>query len=130
MKLFSAFEDFVRTTLGSVPGELRRLRFLASMRNKDRYEHWGLSRTYGEEAAQRAINDAHAETFERTLTTPLPKVYQDEVSNTGREPDPLGKDTPVQLLLPTDLRGGSPRHLGLIVRIVGLLKRSSAKPGT
>ncbi len=125
MKLLSAYEDFVQTTLSQIPNVLDRLRFIARMRKGEQYEHWGLAKVFGKEAAQRAISDSHADTFEQTLTTPIPKL--DVETESSQQNSSLSN----RQMLPADLRGGSRRHLNWILRVVYLLGRSRrcANPG-
>lgn len=118
MKLLGAFEDFVGNTLTRMPNTLRRLQFIAGMRSAEGYEHWGMSKVYGRDAAQRAIGEAHANTFEQVLTTPIPRLAEGELEEAAR--DLANGDT----MLPSDLRGGSKRHLSWILKAVYLLRRS------
>lgn len=126
MKLLSAYEDFVRGTLSKIPNALDRLRFVAEMRRAGQYEHWGLSKTHGREAAERGIGEAHADTFEEVLSTPVPNL---ENSVEATPEPPRGDD--LSRMLPMDLRGGTKRHLNWIVKVIWLLGRSrrDSSPG-
>lgn len=125
MKLFGALEDFVSETLAQFPSRLGKLRFIAEMRNHGRYEHWGMSRTYGDDVAQRAMAEAHADVFEKALTTPVPTLAEEDNS-------PPQESKPLLIHLengsPSDLRGGTERHFKWIWRVVELLHRSSQRP--
>ena len=64
MRLKSAIEDFEANTLGAVPGLLGRLSYVGRLRDGNatgngRYEHWGLAKVYGDDAAQFAIRASH-----------------------------------------------------------------------
>jgi len=125
MKLFGALEDFVNETLAQLPSSLGKLRFISEMRKDNRYEHWGLSKTYGEEAAQQAIAEAHADTFEHTLTTPVPTLAEEAHTTDTEPPVPfLNPDA----VLPSDLRGGTERHFKWILKVVDLLHHSHRRP--
>ena len=66
--LKSVKEDLQARTLHAVSGLLGKFEYFASLRQNDgSYSHWGLSRVYGEEAAQRALAEAH-----RNLRIPDP----------------------------------------------------------
>lgn len=125
MKLFGALESFVNETLGQIPGRLGKLRFIAEMRNKDHYEYWGMSKMYGDEVTQRAIAEAHADEFEKTLTTPVPELADEVDSSESSLPTlPLRLDSAV----PSDLRGGTKRHFRWVLKVVELLHHSPQPP--
>lgn len=118
MKLLSAYEDFVKGTLSKIPNALDRLRFIAEMRRDGRYEHWGLAKTYGREAAQEGVSEAHSDTFEEVLATPVPNLENPDESTTEKQVEHASD------MLPADPRGGSRRHLNWILRVVSLLRQS------
>lgn len=70
--------DFSATSLATLPDVFSRLAFLASLRDFSTggYVHWGLSRTYGEEVAQRALQLVHHQLFREAGTLPLPELTQ------------------------------------------------------
>jgi len=60
MTLKSAFEDLSLTTLEAVSGYLRKLEYLAGLReDKGEYSHWGFRKVHGETSARKAFNTAH-----------------------------------------------------------------------
>ena len=124
MKLFSAVEDFVNESLASIPSQLGRLRFIAAMNKNGIYKHWGMSKRHGADEAQKAISEAHSDSFEKVLTSPVPNLVSED-----REIAASSGSQEVELAsaLPSDLRGGTPRHLKWILRVVGLLNRDSMK---
>jgi hypothetical protein len=78
MPLFSALEDLEATTLKAIAGSLRRLEYLARLRQKDgTYAHWGLARVHGELRARRALADAHRAQLSNILATPIRKLEKD-----------------------------------------------------
>ncbi len=68
MTFKSAFEDLSRTTLEAVAGYLRKLEYLAGLReSKGGYSHWGFSKVYGETPAKTALITAHREAVSEVL---------------------------------------------------------------
>ena len=60
MRLKSAIEDFEANTLEAVSGSLGRLSYVGSLHDGEGgYEHWGLAKVHGREAARRAIGHSH-----------------------------------------------------------------------
>jgi hypothetical protein len=59
--------------------EYPRFAYVAGLRLSagEPYAHWGLTRVYGEEAAQQAIADAHGKLFLHLLRTPLRNLRHD-----------------------------------------------------
>lgn len=121
MKLFGALEDFVNETLAQIPGRLKRLGFVAEMHQGGRYQHWGLSKTYGDDVAQRAIAEAHSDSFEKVLTTPVSQLAEEDRMADSESP---GFKKNSDAALPEDMRGGTKRHFRWILRVVDLLHRS------
>ncbi len=78
MRLKSALEDFEKNTLGAVRGVLAKLSYVGRLHDgKGKYEHWGLARVYGEDAAQRALGASHREVLSEVLKKPLPALLHD-----------------------------------------------------
>jgi hypothetical protein len=78
MRLKSAREDFETNTLGAVPGLLGRLSYVGRLQdNKGKYEHWGLAKVYGNEAAQGAISASHRVLLSEVLKKPLASLLKD-----------------------------------------------------
>jgi hypothetical protein len=85
MRLKSAFEDFEANTLGGVPGWLGRLSYVGRLLDGDGvYEHWGLAKVYGDEAAQRAMRASHRALLSAVLRKPL-AVLLKEVASCSNE---------------------------------------------
>ncbi len=124
MTLVSAYEDFRTRTLGALPGLWARLRYLAGLRTPDgAYRHWGMSRTYGPEAAQKAAAAAHSEIFLQFLRTPLQQLAREFSDATTSSGEPLDW----KLFVPGDLGGGSEKHFNSIVSALLTLPRSRRK---
>ena len=90
MRLKSALEDFEANTLGAVPGLLGRLSYVAGLRDEKgtgtgRYEHWGLARVYGDDAAQSAICASHRVLLSEVLKKPLAVLLKDVPASCANE---------------------------------------------
>jgi|SRR5579863_6004815 len=78
MTLKSALQDVRETTLAAVSGLLGKLSYLASLRRvHGGYQHWGIARVYGSEAAERALKTAHGEVLALVLRAPLASLTED-----------------------------------------------------
>jgi hypothetical protein len=116
MALFSAYEDFMKRTLGALDGTWAKLVFVTSLRGeKDHYEHWGLEYTHGPKAARAAVVKAHSEIFQQVLESPIPEL-QHEVSE---------ELTNAEQMIPTQRNGCSPEHFRYLVKALSFLKSRS-----
>ena len=116
MTISSAYEDFCLHTLSALAGAWQRLHYLAGMRAPDgRYRHWGLARTYGEAAAQRALAQAHTELFLQVLRMPL--------SSLAQESSP-GDLVELASYVPGNLEGGTAEHFNSIVSALKALSEA------
>ena len=78
MTLNSALEDLRASTLKALSGSLRKLEYLANLRDaKGNYTHWGLARVHGEWAANRALEQEHRLMVSRILSTPLQRLLEE-----------------------------------------------------
>ena len=78
MRLKSALEDFEANTLGAVPGSLGRLAYIGRLHDGDgTYDHWGLAKVYGDDAAQSAICASHRVLLSEVLKKPLAVLLKD-----------------------------------------------------
>jgi hypothetical protein len=126
MTLFSAYEDFVHRTLGSLPGPLARLGYLASLRDDAvDYCHWGMSRTFGQGNASEALAQAHREAWLEVLRTPIPALLAEtQNSETGSE---AWREQPEQLA-PPNASGATKRHFNSILLALSLLSQAAKEP--
>ncbi len=132
MTLFSTTDDFCRTTLENISGVFGKLDYLAGLRGDDgRYQHWGLTRVYGEEAAQRAMAEAHRLVFLEILRMPLPRLIKDLARASGAQElglrnflEDLHRRLPT--LVPPELGGGSVKHFNSVVLSLLTLARNSS----
>lgn len=130
MPIFSALEDLQSTTLKAIAGSLRRLEYLAGLRQEDgSYAHWGLARVYGDVRAKRALAEAHRAQVSTILATPIRKLEKDVCKSSeeaGLAPaaylEKLSSST--LQLLPTNPGAGSTRHLSSVLHALSSLLRS------
>jgi hypothetical protein len=128
MALRSALEDLLGTTLAEVAGTVGKVGYLASLRDaaSGTYAHWGLTRTYGEIAAQQALVEAHRMLFLRMLRTPLRALRDDVEVSSGALKMTAGEfmeqlQSQATALLPQDLGGGSARHFSSVLHALSSL---------
>jgi hypothetical protein len=120
MALLNANEDFVTRSLGALGNVWERLAYVAGLRNSGgRYEHWGMSQTYGRNTAQKAMAEAHSELFQQTLSTPL-RDLQEPFSRAIR---PAAKENYV----PEDTKGCCPEHMEYVVEALTALSLQAAQ---
>ncbi len=131
--LFSTKDDFCRTTLAALPGVLAKLDYISSLRDGGgRYQHWGLTRIYGEEAVQRAIAEVHRLLFLELLRMPIRKLVLDAASAGAASKRTLHafvEDLGGRAagLIPPELGGGSVRHFNsMISALLAVVKRLPA----
>jgi hypothetical protein len=130
MTLKSAFEDLSRTTLEALNGCLRRLEYLAGLKeSKGQYSHWGFSKVYGEQTARKALTTAHRTVVSEVLSTPLRDLLEDAESTCEREgiePEDYLKNLSQKqdALLPSEPGAGSTRHLNSVLRALLGLERN------
>ena len=136
MTLKSALEDLSHTTLEALSGCLRKLEYLAGLReSQGKYSHWGFTKVYGETPANKALRTAHRSAVSEVLSTPLGRLLEDaEVSCAKVEVGPeeylerlAGKQDD---LLPNDPGPGSARHLNSVLRALLGLERSRERNAT
>lgn len=134
MALRSALEDLLGTTLAEVAGTVGKIGYLASLRDaaSGTYAHWGLSRTYGERAAQQALAEAHHLLFLRMLRTPLHVLRDDVMASSGALQMTAGEfmerlQSQAPALLPQDLGGGSARHFSAVLHALSSLLSAPVK---
>lgn len=130
MTLKSVREDVQTRTLSAISGLLGKLYYLVGLRKDDgAYSHWGLARVHGDEAAQRALGEAHKATLSAVLRTPLSQLETDLLESSKAIDIPQEKfvgelNEKEQLLLPDKPGAGSRRHLSsVLLALSALLKR-------
>jgi hypothetical protein len=128
MTLRSALEDLSETTLAQVRGVAGKIEYVASLRDatSGRYSHWGLTRAYGDAAAQDALAEAHRMLFLRLLRTPLRTLRDDVIASSSELQMTAGEyvaglRSRLPALLPEDLGGGSARHFSSVLEALSIL---------
>jgi hypothetical protein len=134
MTLKSALEDLLGTTLAGVTGIAGKVEYVASLRDTESgaYSHWGLTRAYGEPAAQHALAEAHRLVFLRLLRTPLRALRDDVIVSSGALQMSAGEyveslRSRAPALLPPDLGGGSARHFSSVLQALSILVSTPVK---
>jgi hypothetical protein len=135
MTLHSALEDLLGTTLAGVAGIVGKIEYVASLRDRasGAYSHWGLSRAYGEAAAQQALAEVHRQLFLKLLRTPL-RSLRDEVMYSSGALQITASEylerfrSRLPVLLPQDLSGGSARHFSSVLHALSILVSNPAGP--
>lgn len=103
----------------AVSGLLGKLAYLGSLREADgSYSHWGLTRVYGETAAQQAVSEAHRGVVTTILRTPLAQLVRDMEESIGpeknKQADFLAGLTRDRLISPRP-GAGAERHLNSVL---------------
>lgn len=130
MTFKSVKEDLQASTLRAVSGLLGRLDYFASLRQEDgSYSHWGLSRVYGEDPAQRGLAEAHQENVSLILRTPirnlLDDVQQASIQNGMDQQGFLHQlEDHKDQTLPKNPSAGSRRHLSSVLHALSALVKA------
>ena len=125
----SPFENFKRRTLGAISGLWQRLLYLVELRSADgKYDHWGHNQVYGEVNSQAALARAHSEVYLEVLRTPLRSLTNEAECGDDRACQQYPEFS--KLMVPTDVQGGSPRHLSSVVLAVRLLRTEAQQVST
>jgi hypothetical protein len=132
MRLKSALEDFERNTLGLVTGLLGRFFYVGRLHDgQGGYEHWGLTKVYGGEAAQRAIRAAHRVLLAEILKKPVAVLLQDvPVSSSYQDLSESEFLATLPQASPKPLSPAARAHLGSVWNALSALleSRNSAIP--
>jgi hypothetical protein len=134
MTFSSPIEDLQRLTLRAIISGLRRLEYLAGLRDgSGRYTHWGFERVYGDIAAEKTMQKAHRSVVSEILSTPL-RDLREEVQLSGEDaqipPAVYLEQLTVRgpALLPSDPAVGSERHLNSVLHALSELERNREAP--
>jgi hypothetical protein len=136
MTLSSPFEDLQSFTLRAIAGSLRKLEYLASLRDSaGRYAHWGFERVYGDITSEKTMQRAHRGVLSRILATPLRELTE-EVKSCGDEAELPAAVYLEQLsargsaLLPSDPGAGTERHLNSVLHALSELEKNHRRAAT
>ena len=118
----------------ALTGIVGKIEYVASLRDarSGNYSHWGLSRAYGEQAAQQALAEAHRQLFLKLLRTPVCALRDDVMLSSGALQMTASEymerfRNQLQALLPQDLSGGSARHFSSVLHVLSILVSHPAK---
>ncbi len=135
MRIISAIDDFMERSVRSVDGALEKLRFVARLRKSSEqssYEHWGMSKTYGEQEANKAMAEAHSRVWIDILRTPIQNLESDvrgtkyaQQVGSERYLNELAEEAKA---MPANLKGGSKRHFGLVLKTLRMLVQGKNSP--
>ena len=132
MTFLSAWQDVQKTTLNAIAGSLRKLEYLAQLRDSQgQYSHWGLSRVHGEERANTALAECHRSELSKLLRTPIQTLELDAEESSKEAGVPEGQyleRLSAKSLLPADPGAGSSRHFSSVLLALSSLLRAR-KPG-
>lgn len=131
MSLFSAFDDFLQTTLQAVPGTLGKLDYISGLRRgaAGEYVHWGLARVHGDREAQEAMAEVHRLVFSEVLSTPLRLLLEDASRCVEQEPtrylDQL--QARCEAMLPLNSGAASAQHFSSVLQALLYLAQARRK---
>jgi hypothetical protein len=130
MTLHSALEDLQDTTLRAFAGCLKRLEYLAGLRDQaGSYEHWGFARVYGDAAAKKALARAHRSLLSKVLAMPIRNLVDDAKQSSEEAGLPPATyverlTTTSPNLLPHGPGAGSARHLSSVLHALSSLLKN------
>jgi len=136
VKILSATEDFERVSLAAFARVLEKLAYLAGLQDKDgRYQHWGMAKSYGQEAASKTIAEAHGRAFAEYLRAPLHKLAEEVVTLAHQEGIP--GEAYVQRLEqnarvkgPPEVKKGAPaKHSAAVILALKKIARAGRSAG-
>jgi hypothetical protein len=123
MRLRSALEDFETNTLGALPGLLGRIVYLGRLHDGNGvYDHWGLAKVYGDNAAQHAMHTSHRGLLSEVLRKPLVVLFNDIATSCSSEH--LTEEELLVLLAqspPKPLSRSARAHLGSVLGALSAL---------
>jgi len=130
MTLFSAQEDLQETTLKAISGFLRKLEYVAGLRDTEgKCAHWGLLRVYGESASNRALAEAHSQALSMVLSTPIRNLEAD-LQKSSEHAGISASEYLERLsrsaahLLPPAPGAGSTRHFNSVLQALSSLRKA------
>ena len=82
-------DDFKKYTLDALPTLVEKVAYISSLLNGEgRYAHWGLSRIFGEQRAQKAIRTVHSDLALELARLPIRSLYGEYSVAAERSPRP------------------------------------------
>ncbi|HYD16488.1 MAG TPA: hypothetical protein VEB03_00625 [Candidatus Nanoarchaeia archaeon] len=77
MRLLRPYEDFMSRTIASLSTRVAQLRFMHEIWDGACYNHWGMSSTFGDDAAQQAMRQAHDRIVKEIIRSPINELCGD-----------------------------------------------------
>lgn len=130
MAFLSALQDVQKNTLKAIGGSLRKLEYLAHLRDAaGGYVHWGLTRVHGKERADVALAESHRCELSNVLRTSLQILEADAEQSSVEAGVPEGQylellSAKLPRLLPPDPGAGSSRHFSSVLQALLSLRRA------
>lgn len=117
MRLLPPYEDFMTRTISSLATRVAQLRFMHEIWDGTRYNHWGMSSTFGDQAAQDAMRQAHDHIVKELIRSPIHELcgdLQDFPSDSKRAD------------VAKSFGSSTAAHLDLVVRTLELIRKRQA----
>ena len=124
MPLLSAGDDFNHRTLSAIDSDLKKLVYIASLRDGNgAYGHWGLERAHGPDAASEGIASNHSQKWLEVLRMPIQDLASEMRQMNEDQRDEVLR-TLTEVVAPRELNGGTVEHFNSTVLALKLLFRS------
>lgn len=130
MELLESLDNFIKRTLAVVPGLWHKLAYMGGLRKESgEYDHWGLSKRYGNEATRSALGAAHEQVFLDVLRKPVRNLLHEAQENAAEKeipPEEYVEELWISRkpMTPTELGGGSSRHFEVTIKTLQSLTRA------
>jgi hypothetical protein len=128
--LLAVAENFKKYTLEALPTLLEKIAYISSLQNENgSYTHWGLSRIFGEQKAQKAIQSAHSQLVLDALRSPIRSLcrqYEIALEET-KHPDLLNPES-LELKAPATGDELLSAHLRLVEESLAVVADRKAAP--
>jgi hypothetical protein len=137
MTVNSPLEDLYRSTLRAITGLLRKLEYLAGLRDSEgkSYAHWGFARVYGDIPATKTLKQAHQKALSQVLSTPMQQLMGDAEESSSEVGIPAQiyleqLEAKKEELLTFDPGAGTERHLNSVLHALSALEKSRIQDAT
>lgn len=137
MTVNSPLEDLYRSTLRAISGLLRKLEYLAGLRDSEGkgYAHWGFARVYGDIPAMKTLKQAHQKALSQVLSTPLEQLMEDAKLSSNETGVPAQVyleqlEGRKERLLTLDPGAGTERHLNSVLHALSALEKNRTPDAT
>jgi hypothetical protein len=135
MALLDSLDNFIKRTMAVVPGLWHKLAYLGGLKkDSGDYDHWGLSKRYGNDATKKALSAVHEELFLEVLRKPVNKLLVEVTENAAEKELPPAEYVEELWIsrgpmTPVEAAGGSHRHFEVTLKTLkSLLTAKSDRP--